>query len=137
MIFRILEHTADIGFETWADTPAGVFAGSLEALMAIAAEEADVEARTELPVQVAGTDYADLLVNFLSEVLYQFDAGRFVACGVVIDELTPTRLAARLTGEPRDPARHRWRLIVKAITYHGLEVAHRDGRWTARVFLDI
>jgi SHS2 domain-containing protein len=137
VIFRLLEHTADVGFETWADTPAGLFAGSLEALMAIAAEDAEVEPRAELPVEVTGADYADLLVNFLSEVLYQFDAGRFVACGVVIDEISPTRLVGRLTGEPRDAARHRWRLIVKAITYHRLEVVPRDGRWTARVFLDV
>ena len=137
MIFRILEHTADIGFETWADTPAGVFTGSLEALMAIAAEEAEVEPRAELAVDVTGTDYADLLVNFLSEVLYQFDAGRFTAAGVVVESISPTRLVARLTGEPRNPERHRWRVIVKAITYHGLEVEQRDGQWRARVFLDI
>lgn len=137
MIFRLLEHTADIGFETWAETPAGVFAGSLEALMAIAAEEGEAVPRGELSIEVTGTDYADLLVNFLSEVLYQFDTGRFAASGVVIDEISPTRLVGRLVGEPREAARHRWRLIVKAITYHGLEMVHREGRWTARVFLDV
>jgi len=44
---------------------------------------------------------------------------------------------AVLVGEPRSAARHRWSLIVKAVTYHGLEVREHDGAWTARVFLDI
>ena len=43
----------------------------------------------------------------------------------------------RLVGEARDPARHRWKLIVKAVTYHDIEVFERDGRWESRIFLDI
>jgi SHS2 domain-containing protein len=40
-------------------------------------------------------------------------------------------------GEPRDAARHRARLIVKAVTYHQLKIERRGGVWAAEVYLDI
>jgi SHS2 domain-containing protein len=40
-------------------------------------------------------------------------------------------------GEPRDPLRHRARLIVKAATYHQLKIERRSGLWVAEVYLDI
>jgi SHS2 domain-containing protein len=38
---------------------------------------------------------------------------------------------------PRDPLRHRARLIVKAATYHQLKIERRGGLWVAEVYLDI
>lgn len=135
--YEILEHTADIGFRAWGETPGELFENSAQAMMAIAAETDRVEASSERAVEVSGEDYESLLVNWLSEVLYFFDSGEFVAARYRVKEITPTKLRARLQGEPRQPARHPWKLIVKAVTYHEIEVAERKGRWECRVFLDI
>lgn len=89
------------------------------------------------PLRVEGDDVPSLLVNFLAEILSLFDAGHFAPARVEVARVTPTAVEATLVGEPRSPARHRWSLIVKAVTYHGLEVREHDGAWTARVFLDI
>jgi SHS2 domain-containing protein len=86
---------------------------------------------------VSGHDYESLLVNWLGEVLYLFDSAHFAAREFAVEEITPEMLRARLVGDPRDPARHPWKVIVKAITYHGIEVAERNGRWEARVFVDV
>jgi SHS2 domain-containing protein len=40
-------------------------------------------------------------------------------------------------GEPRDPKRHPWTLILKAVTYYELRVEQRNDRWESQVFLDI
>jgi len=40
-------------------------------------------------------------------------------------------------GEPVDPARHHFRLDVKAATYHGLEVRREDGGWIASIIFDV
>jgi SHS2 domain-containing protein len=135
--YTILEHTADIGFEALGDSPHDLFAHAADAFYAIAAEPVEVHEVDEYPLVLSGANYPDLLVNFLSELLYLFDANRFVPARVAIDRLGPETLDARLIGEPRDPARHPWRLIVKAVTYHGLEVTSYAGTWRARVFLDI
>ena len=135
--FEILEHTADIGFRAWGATPAMLFENAARAMGVIAADPNAVEARTELAVEISGDDFESLLVNWLSEIVYLFDSGRFAAKSYQVDEITAEKLTARLIGEPRDPPRHPWRLIVKAVTYHEIEVAERNGRWEARVFLDI
>ena len=135
--FEILEHTADIGFRAWGPTPATLFENAAQAMGAIAADSGSIDARAEMSVEVTGEDYESLLVNWLSEIVYLFDSGRFAAARCQVEEISPKELRARLIGEPRDPSRHPWRLIIKAVTYHEIEVVERDGRWEARVFLDI
>ena len=47
------------------------------------------------------------------------------------------RLRGTLTGEPIDPSRHELRADVKAVTKHLYQVRQENGRWVARVVLDI
>ena len=76
-------------------------------------------------------------MNWLNEVLYRFDGERIVFCEFRIHHLDASAVRATALGEPRDPARHCSKLIVKAVTYHQIKVA-RDGEgWLAEVYLDI
>jgi protein archease len=135
--FEILDHTADTGFRAWGDTLRELFENSARAMMSIAADTSDVHAGDERNVEVDGEDYESLLVNWLSEILYLFDTNAFAPSGFQVDEVTPTRLKARLLGEPRDPQRHPWTLIIKAVTYYELRVEQLGDRWESQVFLDI
>jgi SHS2 domain-containing protein len=135
--YEVLEHTADIGFRVEAPTLESLFETAAVALLAIAADTSDVQRAGHIDLDIDGEDHASVLVNFLSEILYLFDAGRYAPSTIDVERVTPTSVRARLDGEVRDPARHPWRLIVKAVTYHDLEVAERQGRWHARVFLDV
>ena len=47
------------------------------------------------------------------------------------------RLTASIWGESADQKKHKVRVDVKAVTYHLLEVKKTDGKWTAKVILDI
>lgn len=135
--FTILEHTADVGFEARGDTPAAMFEQAAAALVSIAVDDSDLGASARWPLTVTGLDYSSLLVNFLEEVLFVFDSGRFAPRSCDVTRIDATSLAATLVGEPRNPQRHPWKLIVKAVTYHGLEATEREGVWVARVFLDV
>lgn len=137
MNFEVLEHTADVGFRAWGAEPAELFVNAARAMMAIAAEDGPVSETDQRSIDIDGEDYPSLLVNWLSELLYLFDADEFVAGSIEVETIAPARIRAWLRGETRDPARHRWKLIVKAVTYHGLEVKNTGERWEARVFLDI
>lgn len=137
--FEIFEHTADVGFRAWGATVEECFLNAGRAFVSIASDPGPVEPRDSLWMEAEGEDYADLLVNWLNEALYRFDTGRFAFHDFVEAEtLTQQRLVIHASGEaPRDPARHPWKLIVKAVTYHDLEVTQRNGRWEARVILDV
>jgi SHS2 domain-containing protein len=135
--FEILDHTADTGFRAWGDTLAELFENSARAMMAIAAETSAAEERAEKTIEIEGEGLDSLLVNWLSEILYLFDTNAFAPKEFRVEQVTPTRLKARLVGEPRDPQRHPWTLIVKAVTYYELKVEQRNNRWESQVFLDI
>lgn len=135
--FETLDHTADTGFRAWAETEPRLFQTAAHALVEIAFDLPDVRPVKEVSFRTTGEDYEALLVDWLNEVLFLFDTGELAPASFEIDELTNERLRARIKGEPRNPSRHSWKVIVKAVTFYNIEVRRHDGRWEARVFLDI
>ncbi len=136
-MFEILEHPADIGFRARGRTLAELFEQAGEAMASIALELEDIAPRREYPLSAEGPDLEALLVNWLSEVLYWMDGERIAFRRFRLDRVSPTAVTGAGLGEPRDPARHRAKLIVKAVTYHQLRVAEVPEGWTAEVYLDI
>ena len=91
---------------------------------------------------VEAADAEALLVDWLGDLLYAFevDSLLFHDAAVEVEEDSDGRfrLAARARGERYDPARHPIKVLVKAATYHGLEVRRDDGGgWHGRVIFDI
>ena len=135
--FEILEHPADIGFRAFAEALPELFAHSALAMLSIAGDPQAAEPREQYRFHVESSDRESLLVDWLSEVLFWFDGRRVAFREFHIDRLSDTALDARASGEPRDPRRHRSRLIVKAVTWHQLKIEHRGDLWVAEVYLDI
>jgi SHS2 domain-containing protein len=135
--FDILEHPADIGFRAFGSTMGELYANAAIAMLSIAGDPQAAEPRCDYPIEVESGDREGLMVDWLNEVLYWYD-GKLVAFREFrVGEISDTRIAAVAAGEPRNPERHRARLIVKAVTYHQLRVEQRGGEWVAEVYLDI
>lgn len=135
--FAVFEHTADVGFDAWADSTNELLRCAFHALVSVAFDVSKVRGDDEYLVEVSGEDWPDALVNFLSEVVYLFDAEHFAATDCRVETASPSRVRVALVGERRDPARHPWKLIVKAVTYHDLSMRACDEGWRARVVLDV
>lgn len=135
--FDILEHPADIGFRAFGGSMAELYANAAVAMLAIAGDPEAAEPRAEYPITVESADRESLMVDWLNEVLYWYDGKRVALREFRVREVTDQRIEAAGVGEPRDPERHRARLIVKAVTYHQLRVEERGGEWIAEVYLDI
>ncbi len=43
----------------------------------------------------------------------------------------------RVYGEPFDPKKHKFRLEIKAVTYHQLTVKKQGDKWFGRVIFDL
>jgi SHS2 domain-containing protein len=136
-MFEILEHPADIGFRAFADSLPELYATAAIAMLSIAGDPDAAVPRQEYTIGVESGDREALMVDWLNEVLYWFDGRNIAFHDFRVTEMDGTRLAATGRGEPRDPQRHRARLIVKAVTYHQLRVEERDGKWVAEVYVDI
>ena len=135
--FRILEHTADIGFEAYGSTLPEVFENAARALATLIADMATVEPAEEVRIEVQGADPPDLLVNWLSEILFQHDAERWLFHDFRVESLDDHAVSGLAWGEKIDQARHQTNLMVKAITYHQLSLQQTAGGWRAQVYVDI
>jgi SHS2 domain-containing protein len=135
--FRILEHTADIGFEAFGATPEEVFENSARALAELIADPKTVRPVDEVSIQVQGDGLPDLLVNWLSEILFRHDAEHLLFCDFKVESLDDHAVSGKAWGEKFDPARHQTNLMVKAITYHQLSLQQTADGWRAQVYVDI
>lgn len=135
--FKFLDHPADVGFETYGSTLAEAFESSALALIWLVVESESVEEHDEKAIIVNASDREQLLVKFLSEILYLFDGEGFVVKRANIVEMDDRSLTATLRGERFDPKKHRTKLDVKAITYHQLTIEQRDSGFLLRVYVDV
>ncbi|BEQ13027.1 archease [Desulfoferula mesophila] len=133
-----LEHTADLGLWVRADSLAGLFAEAPAALAELMVSGPRDGELAWLPVSFTGVDYAELLVQLLSEVVYLWDAEGLLTVAAKVAEITPGTLEARLGVIPADFRRHQPNEPVKAVTYHDASVEPEgSGGWRAKVILDV
>jgi SHS2 domain-containing protein len=138
--YSCFDHTGDVGIEVLAGTREELFAEAAVALVDLAVGWPSVVGRETQQVSISAFELDLLMVDWLSEILFLFDARSWLVARaqVTIDPAGGLwRLAAALDGEPFDVTRHAVRLAPKAVTYHALEVGEADGRWRARVVLDV
>jgi SHS2 domain-containing protein len=135
--FDTFEHTADIGLAARGGTLEELFANAALGLVDLMINPSGLRDAMRVDVAVSAQDRDALLVAWLNELLYLLDSRGFLPRRCRIVRMTDTELTAELWGERVDPGRHVLRRLVKAATYHGLRVAQQDGRWEARVILDL
>jgi SHS2 domain-containing protein len=137
MGYRIFDHTADLGVEVTGATLEELYAGAAFALFDLLTDLSAVRSGVAREIVVLGEEPADLLVNFLREILYAWNGDRFLMKSCLIREVSPQRLKVLLRGEPFDPARHRILKEIKAVTYHQASVEKTGDVWLARVIFDV
>ncbi|HEY4003206.1 MAG TPA: archease [Candidatus Xenobia bacterium] len=137
MEYRIVEHTSDVGLEVEAPTLPALFERAGAAFSDIVFGLSSIEAREATAWEVDGDDLGGLMVAYLSEVLYRFEVEERVFCRYDVGSASDTHLSVQAWGERFESGRHHVLEPVKAVTWHQLEVVHRDGQWHARVILDL
>jgi SHS2 domain-containing protein len=135
--FRVLEHTADIGFEALGASREELFANAASALINLVVDLDTIRPSRELTVKAEGSTLPDLLVNWLSEILYLHDAEGWLFRDFRVQELGEKLITATARGEKFDRGRHQAKLQVKAVTYHQLALQETPQGWRAQVYVDI
>ena len=135
--YGILEHPADVGIEARGASLADAFAQAAEGLMSVILDPARVARRESRRIDLTASDTEQLLVRWLSEVLYLFDGCGFAASHFEVQILAPASLTATVYGEIFSPSRHTVRTDVKAVTYHLLNIEQGPDECVVRVYLDI
>jgi SHS2 domain-containing protein len=136
-LYRIIEHTADTGFEVWGNTKKQVFESAAKAFFNIMWQIGACQQNEPVTLEVAGNDLEELLVNFLEEFLYLYDAKGLVCTGIEIESISADKVRAKAWLQKFNDAGDQELLGVKAVTYHQLFIGRKNDSWIARIFLDI
>jgi SHS2 domain-containing protein len=137
MGYELIEHTADIGIRVWADDVKGLFEGAARGLFDIITDIGTVAARIERSLTVRGSGWEEVMVAWLTELLYLHEVKGLLFCDFSIAEADQVGLTGVARGERFNEKRHPIKTIVKAVTYHQLQIRKQDGHWHARIIFDI
>lgn len=140
-MIRMMDHTADVGFELEAPSLGSLFEEARRALLMVALENPPEGGREEKEVRLSAPDLETLLVRWLNELIYLLQDLRFVPvqsrAEIHEERGTGFALAANLAGAPLEPEEQGFAGEIKSATFHGLEVRSENGGWRACVILDV
>ena len=137
MSWETFEHEADVGLIVRGRDGPELFAEAGLAFFDLVCELADVRERTRYSVTGEADSVEPLLVDWLNDLVYLFQARGVVCRRFDFPAWSETAYEAEAFGEPVDPGRHSPRDLVKAATYHGLSVRSQADGLEARVILDV
>jgi len=138
MLYKLIDHTADLGIEVTGLTKKDLFTKAALSLMDIVVERKGTPVGVkEKALSVEGSDPADLLINFLREILYLVNGEALIVEECDIQECSTQRLVAKLRVEPYNKEKDSIKMELKAVTYHGLAVEKTKKGWKARVIFDV
>jgi len=136
--FEIFEHTADIGVIAYGKTLKQAFANTAYGMFSILiADLNQVEISRTVEIEVSGNDLEEVLVAFLSELLYNHTVGNLILKRFSIKKIENTSLRAKAYGEMYDPSRHELLREIKTVTYHQLKIEEKEGYFRIQVIFDI
>jgi SHS2 domain-containing protein len=135
--YEVLEHTADVGLRIYGGSLSELFANAGLGLMALGVEPREFADKERLTLAATGADVEQLLVNWLSEILYWMDTDGWAFTRFVVLQCTHTSVNAEGWGERRDETSRTRAVAVKAVTYHQLLVQETPDGFEATVYFDI
>jgi SHS2 domain-containing protein len=133
-VYRWVDHTAELELRVEAPTEEGVFREALEALGELLQEHSDQTSGQHAvhEVNASAPDRPTLLAEWLNELVFLAETKGFVPDRLEELAISGDELEAAVSGRHADPPH-----LVKAVTYHRLEMRQRDGAWHATVVLDV
>jgi len=135
--YILIDHTADIGIDVFGTTIEELFTNAAFALFDIIADLSKVECKAEYSVKISGIDREQLLVIWLSELLYLHDVKYLLFKDFHITDMNENQLTASVWGEVFNDDKHVIKTEIKAVTYHGLSIVQENHQWKARVIFDL
>lgn len=130
-MYRWVDHTSELELQVEAGSPEAVFTEALSALGEVLPEPQRGTPTTR-EVRLSAADPPALFAAWLEELVYLAETDGFIAERAVSFSLDGSSLAAVVEGESSLP-----QTLIKAVTYHQLQLEQGDGLWRARAVLDV
>ena len=145
--FKVIDVSGDIGLKAFGKSINEAFVNAAIGMYSLITNLRTVKKEKTIDVSIKSQSREGLLVSWLNELIFHFDAYGFIGKKIVIDELIlgtdqltsvhAFMLKATVSGEDFDPERHESKLLIKAATYHKLRIEKIGNMWEIDVIFDI
>ncbi|MFW6456899.1 MAG: archease [Planctomycetota bacterium] len=132
-----LDHPADVRLRITGRSLKELLRNAARGMIETMVDPATVRCQESMEVEVGGDSPESLLINWLQEIHFRFDADRFVPARVEIDSLEELNVRGQLNGEFMDRERHGFRTEIKAVTWHDLEIVETADGYEVKVLFDV
>lgn len=132
--YEQIAHTADVGIVAYGKSTNELFENAAAGMFSLITDLRGVREVGQYEVKLNADTPEDLMVSWLSELLYLHETQRLLFRGFNV-KVRRNTLDARISGELMDRSRHHLHMVVKAVTYHMIEVNPKKG--VAKVIFDI
>jgi len=138
--YEIIEHTADVGLRVNGLTLKELFTNAARGMFEIIKGEGQKiegkdKRRIEIKKEVEG--FEELLVGWLSELLYIFNKDQILFTDFKILELNNSGISGQASGEKIDLSQTALQTEIKACTFHGLKIEETKDRFTCDIIFDV
>lgn len=137
MGFEIIDISGDAGIRASGKTVAEAYENAGIGMYSLITDINLVDESISIVFQAGGDSPEGLLVSYLNELVFRFDAYGFIGRKIEVGDIRDFRMPVRVYGEKFETARHEQRLLIKAATYHNIKVRQTDGIWEVEVIFDI
>lgn len=151
--FKVLDISGDVGIKAFGGSVMGAFINASFGMYSLITNLDSIKGKKTINVSVESPSLDGLLVSWLNELIFHFDAYGFIGKKIEITEFTPSlplpprgggigggeacKIKASVSGEDFDPEKHEGKLLIKAATYHKLRIEKIDDTWEIDVIFDI
>ncbi len=132
--YEQIDHTADVGIAAYGKNLDELFENAAAGMFSLITDLRGVRKVGEYRIKIRADTPKDLMVAWLSELLFLHETQQLLFKEFEV-KVKDENLDAKVRGEVIDKGRHQMHMVVKAVTYHMIEVDPKKGR--ASVIFDI
>jgi SHS2 domain-containing protein len=140
--YEIIEHTADIGLKATGSTLKELFENAAKGMFEIIRGEKlhkniAIQVHKKIGIKKEVETFEELLVDWLSELLYIFNKQEILFSDFKIQELNNSGVNGEASGEKIDLSKNTLQREIKACTFHGLKIEEDKTGFNCSIIFDV
>lgn len=140
---EVIDISGDAGIKVRGSNISELFVNAAIGMYSLITDIEGISERRTIDISCEGESLEGLLVSWLNELIFNFDAHGFIGRKIVIVEINEEPsggghvIKGQVSGEEFDQVRHEGKLLLKAATYHNLKVEKQGDEWESEIIFDI
>jgi SHS2 domain-containing protein len=137
MDYQLIDISGDVGIRASGKDCAEAWVSAGIGTYSLITDLDQIEEKRSVEVRIAADSAEGLLVKFLNDLIFYFDAYNFIGKRIEVVEFSDGLFRANVFGDKFDPDRHVRKLLLKAATYHNIRIEKSNGICAVEVIFDI